>query len=55
MSIHIDTSVFMPTVLIDILEKHHVLAFTEDDQELNEALTKELNEIIAAYKDLKRV
>lgn len=50
-----DPSRYMPTVLIDILEKHHVLAFTEDDQELNEALTKELNEIIAAYKDLKRV
>ena len=50
-----DPSRYMPTVLIGILEKHHVLAFNEDDQELNEALTKELQEITDAYKDLKRV
>ena len=45
----------MPNELISILEKVQTISFREDDQELNEELTKELNEIIESYKELKRV
>jgi len=50
-----DPSRYMPNELISILEKVQTISFREDDQELNEELTKELNEIIESYKELKRV